>query len=85
VRWMTWRAISAGSYRKVLAVKDKLETLCRELQKANKNEVAAAKAGGSLRTTSRTHIGARLAVRVDAHIDARTRFVVEYSTRRVST
>jgi len=33
-------------------------------------------AGGVLRTTSRTHSESRLAFRVDAHTDVRTRFVV---------
>ena len=33
-------------------------------------------AGGVLRTMSRMHTGARLTFRVDAHIDARARFVV---------
>jgi len=37
------------------------------------------KAGGSLRITTLTQNEAQLTFRVDAHVDARTRFVVEYS------
>ena len=82
-----WRAISAGPYRKVLAVKDKLETLCRELQKANKNEVAAAKArGGLLRTTSGTNIGARLTVSESGRMLIQTRGLGSWwPNRRMST
>jgi hypothetical protein len=36
-------------------------------------------AGGLLRTCTPPQTGARLTFRVDAHIDARTRLVVEYS------
>ena len=36
-------------------------------------------AGGVLRTRTRSHNGARLTFRVDAHTDARARFVVESS------
>ena len=36
-------------------------------------------AGGLLGTTTRTQNGARLTCRADAHTDARTRFMVEYS------
>ena len=45
-------------------------------QPARADNPGAGEAGGLLRTTSRTHNGARRTFRVDAHTDARTRFVV---------